>query len=206
AIKNIISSAHEGITDNELLQIARRTIVDEGCEGWDHLTMSIGSSDPEAPGIGTKMQKGDISRFDIGAIWKGYVSDVSREAVIGEAPSGAKEAMETMIQVQEFCVDNIKPGINAKSLFKDATKFFKSLGKGGNCYITGHSIGLECEETIFFSPVKKIDMEFEPNMVLDIEVWQSFKNVGLIGIEDCYRITTSNCERLSSLEKDIFVI
>ncbi|MFX0008550.1 MAG: M24 family metallopeptidase, partial [Promethearchaeota archaeon] len=52
AILNCIESLKEGITDIELLKIARRSIVNEGAEGWDHLTMNIGDSDPEAPGVG----------------------------------------------------------------------------------------------------------------------------------------------------------
>ena len=205
AIKTMIEEAHEGITDNELLQIARRTIVNEGAEGWDHLTMGIGSSDPEAPGIGIQMKPGDITRFDIGTIWKGYVSDVSREVVIGKIPEGAKEILERLIQVQEFCVENIKPGRYPKEIYRSAMDFNKSLTKRGRCFITGHSIGLECEETHIFSPIKKLDIPFEENMVLDVEIWQNFKNQGLIGVEDCYRITKSGCERLSSLDKNIFV-
>ncbi len=205
AIEAMIDAIHDGITDNELLRIARRTIIDEGAEGWDHLTLGIGSSDPEAPGIGTQMKPGDITRLDIGTIWRGYVSDVSREVVIGKIPEGAEEVMELTIKVQEYCVDNIKPGVNMKELFNDANKFHKSLTKRGRCIITGHSIGLECEEIHLFSPMKKLDRAFEENMVLDIEVWQYFKDQGLIGIEDCYRITKSGCERLSSLDKNFYV-
>ncbi len=205
AIMNMIDSIRVGITDNELLKIARRTIIDEGAEGWDHLTLGIGSSDPEAPGVGTVMNRGDISRFDIGTIWKGYVSDVSREAVIGEIPEGGKEVMDRTIQVQEYCVDNIKPGINIKEFNTNAKKFAKSLKKRGLTVITGHSIGLECEEVHLFSPMKTLNIEFEENMVLDIEVWQNLTGAGLVGIEDCYRITSSGCERLSSLDKNIFI-
>jgi len=205
AITNMIEASHEGITDIELLQIARRTIVNEGAEGWDHLTMNLGSSDPEAPGIGTILKAGDLNRYDIGTIWKGYVSDVSRELVIGQIPEGAEEVMNRMIQVQEFCAQNIHPGLNMKELYDDANKYNKSLTKVGRAFITGHSIGLECEETHLFSPMKKLDQPFEENMVLDIEVWQNFKNQGLIGIEDCYRITKKGCERISSLDKNIFV-
>jgi len=205
AIMNMIDSIRVGITDNELLKIARRTIIDEGAEGWDHLTLGIGSSDPEAPGVGTIMNRGDISRFDIGTIWKGYVSDVSREAVIGEIPEGGKEVMDRMIQVQEYCVDNIRPGVNTKELYKNAINFFKTLQKRGRCYITGHSIGLECEEFHLLDIMKTPDIPFEENMVLDIEVWQTFKKFGLVGIEDCYRITKTKCERLSSLDKNIYV-
>jgi len=205
AITNMIEASHEGITDIELLQIARRTIVNEGAEGWDHLTMNLGSSDPEAPGVGTILKAGDINRFDIGTIWNGYVSDVSRELVVGQIPEGAEEVMNRMIQVQEYCAQNIHPGLNMKELYDDANKFNKSLTKVGRAFITGHSIGLECEETHLFSPMKKLDQPFEENMVLDIEVWQPFKNQGLLGIEDCYRITRKGCERISSLDKDIFV-
>jgi len=205
AIMNMIEASYEGITDIELLQIARRTIVDEGAEGWDHLTMNLGPSDPEAPGVGTTLKAGDLNRFDIGTIWKGYVSDVSRELVIGQIPNGAEEVMNRVIKVQEFCEQNISPGLNMKELYNDANKFNKSLIKKGRAYITGHSIGLECEETHLFSPIKKLDRPFEENMVLDIEVWQNFKTQGLVGIEDCYRITSNGCERLSSLDKTIFV-
>jgi Xaa-Pro dipeptidase len=205
AILNMIDAVREGITDNELLQIARRTVIDEGAEGWDHLTMGIGGSDPEAPGIGTKMKIGDIARFDVGTIWKGYVSDISREVVIGEVPAEAKEIIDRIIKVQEYCVDNIQPGVIMLELFNNANNFHKSLTKYGRCVITGHSIGLECEETHLFSPIKKLDRPFEENMVLDIEIWQGFKDQGLIGVEDCYRITKSGCERLSSLDKNIFL-
>jgi len=115
------------------------------------------------------------------------------------------EVMNRMIKVQEFCEQNIHPGLNMKELYNNASKFNKSLTKRGRAFITGHSIGLECEETHLFSPIKKLDRLFEENMVLDIEVWQSFKNQGLVGIEDCYRITSNGCERLSSLDKNIFV-
>jgi Xaa-Pro aminopeptidase len=205
AIQAMVDEVHAGITDNDLLKIARHTIIDEGAEGWDHLTLGIGGSDPEAPGIGTVMKQGDIARFDIGSIWKGYVSDVSRQVVLGEIPEGAKEMLDHMIQVQEFCVEHIKPNVNIKELYDKGKKFYKSLTKRGFCYITGHSIGLECEETHLFSLMKTLDMPFEENMVLDIEVWQSYKNQGLVGIEDCYRITKSGCERLSSLQKDFFI-
>ncbi|MFX1453580.1 MAG: M24 family metallopeptidase [Promethearchaeota archaeon] len=204
AILNMIEAAYEGISDIELLQIARKTIIEEGAEGWDHLTMSLGSSDPEAPGVGTTLKAGDLNRFDIGTIWKGYVSDVSRELVIGQIPDGANEIINNLIKIQEYCEQNIYPGLNMKELYINTNKFNKSLIKRGRAFLTGHSIGLECEETHLFSPMKKLDRPFEENMVFDIEIWQNFKNQGLMGIEDCYRTTSKGCERLSSLEKKIF--
>ncbi|MFX1304229.1 MAG: M24 family metallopeptidase [Promethearchaeota archaeon] len=204
AILKCVEAVKEGITDYELLQIARSTIVGEGAEGWDHLTMNIGNSDPEAPGVGTVVRPSEMIRFDFGAVWKGYVSDVSREAILGEVPKKGAMAMENMIKVQEFCLENLKPGTNPKKLYDDTYKYFKQIGKG-RCNIIGHSIGLETEETHIIGPGHSFNGLIEENMVLDVEAWQIVRGQGLVGIEDCYRITSSDCERLSNLEKEIFL-
>jgi len=205
AIQACIDAVKLDVLDTELLQIARRTIVDEGAWGWDHLTMSIGPSDPEAPGLGIPVTQNDIVRFDFGAVWEGYISDVSRGVVVGEIPKKASEAMDYMIQVQEYCVDNIKPGVNASEFRENAHTYIKEITKRGFYLITAHSIGLECEEAHLFGPTGAMDIPFEENMVMDIEVWLNVRGQGLVGIEDCYRITSSGCERLSHLDKKIVI-
>ena len=205
AIQACIDATELNMPDTELLQIARRTIIDENAWGWDHLTMNIGPSDPEAPGLGIPVIANNIVRFDFGVVWEGYISDLSRGVVIGEEPQKAKEAMEYMIQLQEFCVDNIKPGVQAKYVKEESEKYMKSLTKRGFYLITGHSIGLECEEAHFFGQTGFLDVEFQENMVLDIEVWFNVRGQGLVGVEDCYRVTSSGCEALSKLEKSVIV-
>jgi Xaa-Pro aminopeptidase len=205
AIEKCIEAVKLDMKDTELLQIARRVIVDEGAWGWDHLTMNIGSSDPEAPGLGIPVTPNDIVRFDFGAVWEGYISDVSRGVVIGEVPKKAQEAMDYMIQVQEYCADNIKPGVNAKEFKEEATNYLKSMTKRGFYLITAHSIGLECEETHLFGPSGAMDVPFEENMVLDLEVWLNVRSQGLVGVEDCYQVSNKGCERMSKLDKQIVI-
>ena len=205
AIETCIQNLKLDMLDTELLQIARRTIIDEGAWGWDHLTMNIGPSDPEAPGRGIPVTPNDIVRFDFGAVWEGYISDVSRGALIGEVPQKAREAMDYMIQVQEYCADNIKPGVNASEFREEARNYLKSLTKKGFYLITAHSIGLECEETHLFGPTSAMNIPFEENMVLDLEVWLNVRGQGLVGVEDCYRVTNSGCKALSKLDKNIVI-
>jgi Xaa-Pro aminopeptidase len=205
AIQACIDVTEEGIPDTKLLQTARSTIVSEGAWGWDHLTMSIGSSDPEAPGLGTPVTRNDVVRFDFGAVWEGYISDLSRSVVVGEIPKKVKEAMNIMIQVQEYCVNLIKPGVIASTILDKAQKFLKSIATRGFYLITGHSIGLECEEAHVFSQIGSMNIPFQENMVLDIEVWINIIKQGLVGIEDCYKVTNSGCERLSKLDRNVIV-
>ncbi len=205
AISAVIEAAHEKVTDRELLEVARQKIVESGAPGWDHLTMGIGSSDPEAPGVGTTMMKGDLSRIDVGAVWQGYVSDLSREFVVGTIPEGAQETMDRLIKVQDFCVENIKPGVKPGDVFKAAIEYHKTLKKVLRPIITCHSLGIECEEMQMFSPMRSATIPFQENMTVDIEVWQPFQQYRLVGIEDAYRITSSGCERLSTLDREIAV-
>ncbi|MCX6001744.1 MAG: M24 family metallopeptidase [Chloroflexi bacterium] len=202
AIKACIKATKEGMTDNDFLLLARKTIIDEGAEVWDHLTLSIGESDPEAPGIGTVLNKGDICRFDFGAVYKGYVADVNRHVVIGPVAKEAKEIIDRLIVLQEFYEKNVKPGVNIRQLNKEADAFYKTLKAGGLTMAIGHSIGLECEEQHLFGPLQVLDRPFEKNMVFEIEAWESFGKV-LIGVEDCYVVTESGLRKITTLDKHI---
>jgi len=202
AVTACIKATREGMTDNDFLLLARKTIIEEGAEVWDHLTLSIGESDPEAPGIGTVVRKGDICRFDFGAAYRGYVSDVNRHAVIGPVPGEAKEIIDRLIVLQEYYEKHIKPGVNIRQLNAEADAFYKKLKPEGLTMAIGHSIGLECEEQHLFGPLQVLDRPFEKNMVFEIEAWESFGRV-LIGVEDCYVVTESGLRKITTLDKHI---
>jgi UDP-N-acetyl-2-amino-2-deoxyglucuronate dehydrogenase len=200
AIMACVEAAKEGMTDNDFLKLARKTIIEEGADGWDHLTLSIGGSDPEAPGIGTVAKKGDIIRFDFGAVYKGYVSDVNRHVVLGPVPDEAADLIERLIQFQEYYEQHIKPGVNIRQLNEEAIAYYKTIKPGGMTFAVGHSIGLECEEQHLFGTMGLVDRPFERNMVFEIEAWEPFSNT-LIGVEDCYAVTETGCRKITTLDK-----
>jgi predicted dehydrogenase/Xaa-Pro aminopeptidase/putative sterol carrier protein len=202
AITACINAATEGMTDNDFLTLARKTMIEQGAEVWDHLTLSIGDSDPEAPGIGTVLNKGDIARFDFGAVYQGYVSDVNRHVVLGPVPKEAAESIDRLILLQEYYEGHVKPGVNIKELNEEASAFYKSKKGQGMTFAVGHSIGLECEEQHLFGPLSVLDRPFEENMVFEIEAWEPFGRT-LIGVEDCYVVTGSGCRKITSLDKRI---
>jgi Xaa-Pro aminopeptidase len=207
AIMSCINASKEGITDTKLLQIARNTMVNASQDvwGWDHLTMNVGYSDPEAPGQNIKMKMNDLSRFDFGAVYKGYVSDVSRQMVLGEVPNGVQEAYDRMVKMQNFALENIKAGVIANELNQKSVEYYKTMAPQGMHFVIAHTIGLETEELHMFGPTESQNRPFEENMVLDVEVWEQVEKWGLVGVEDCYRVTKGGVERLSSLDRDIFI-
>jgi Xaa-Pro dipeptidase len=205
AILACVEAAREGMTDNDFLKLARKTMIEEGADGWDHLTLSIGSSDPEAPGIGTVAKKGDIIRFDLGAVYKGYVADVNRHVVLGPVPDGAAELIERLIQFQEYYEQHIKPGVSIKQVNEGAIAYYKTIRPEGSTWSVGHSIGLECEEQHLFGTMGVVDRPFEKNMVFEIEAWEPFSNT-LIGVEDCYVVTETGCRKITTLDKHMISV
>jgi Xaa-Pro aminopeptidase len=175
-------------------------MIEEGADVWDHLTLSIGGSDPEAPGVGTVAKKGDILRFDFGAVYKNYVSDVNRHVVLGPVPGEATELIERLIQLQEYYEQRVRPGVNIRQLNEEANAYYKTIKPDGMTFAVGHSIGLECEEYHLFGTMGIADRQFEKNMVFEIEAWEKFGDT-LIGVEDCYVVTGAGCRKITTLDK-----
>jgi Xaa-Pro aminopeptidase len=111
--------------------------------------------------------------------------------------------MDRLIKVQEYCENIIKQGLNIKQLNTEASEYYKKFNPSGMSFVTGHSIGIECEEQHLFGPLQILDRPFEKNMVFEIEIWENF-NKTLIGVEDCYVITNDGCRRITKLNKHIF--
>jgi len=207
AIKAMIDAVAEGVSDLDFIKIAKSMIIKEGAAGFDHVTLSIGLSDPEAPGTGIKMKQGDVSRFDIGAIYQGYYSDVSRPAILGKIPSDIQEAYEATLYVQQAYVDAMKSGVSVAEVHKVAQEAYESTGREATVFTTLHSLGLQCEEFHFVDPLRgPANRNFEANMVLDIEVWTVHPECGLLGNEDTYIVTESGCKRISKLKRTIFSV
>ena len=207
AIEVLVENVAEGVSDIDFLRIAKSTVVEEGAAGVDHVTLAIGNSDPEAPGTGVKMKRGDLTRFDIGAVYMGYNSDVSRHAFLGEVPSDIQETFDAVVEVQKACMKAVKPGVEPRVVSEVAQEAWKAQGREDHVFITVHSVGLQTEEFHWLDPMRGVsEKRFVENDVLDIEAWSLHPSGMLVGNEDTYLLTGSGCERISRLDMKIFTV
>jgi Xaa-Pro aminopeptidase len=202
ALKDTIAAVKEGVTDLELLRIGRDAMLKHGADDWDHLTMTIGDSDPEAPGTGRAVKRGEIVRLDFGGIYKGYVADINQEVVVGEADPEADKLIQGLLNFQHYFEERIKPGVNMKKLSEEALDWYKKTVPNGIAFSIGHSIGLQCEDQHIFGVLGALDRIFEENMVFEIEAWEPYKGA-LIGVEDCYVVTKDGNRRMTTMPKTI---
>jgi Xaa-Pro dipeptidase len=202
ALEDAIKAVKVGVTDIELLEIGKKSMIMNGADDWDHLTMTIGDSDPEAPGTGREVKEGEIVRLDFGAIYKGYVADVNQHVCVGEIPKQAAEQVRRCLEFQGYLEKRIAPGVNMKALGEEAVAWFKGKYPDSMAFLIGHSIGLQCEDQHIFGAFGAVDAPFEPNMVFEIEAWESFGGA-LVGVEDAYVVTKDGCRKMTRMAKTI---
>lgn len=90
------------------------------------------------------LRRGDLVRFEVGAIYKGYYSSLARTAVMGE-PSPRQQAASEAVQAGlAAALDVVKPGATAGQVYEAAMTATRAAGladfKRGHI---GHAIGLE---------------------------------------------------------------
>ena len=204
-IEKCLGFLKEGMSDNELIRFAREEMLRQGAEDWNHFTIRFGDSDAEGPGTGREIQRGEIIRLDLGVVCKGYVSDLNKHAVIGQADDEARGILEGLTKLQRWCEENIRPGVNMSELGEAACDWYDESVPDGAAYLMGHSIGLQVEDAHLFGTLGGADMEFRENMVFEIEAWEACGDTQ-IGVEDLYLVTKDDCKKLSSLSPEIYEI
>lgn len=202
ALRACIDACAVGVTDNELLALGKRVMMDAGASDWDHLTMTIGDSDPEAPGTGRAIKEGEIIRLDFGANYKGYVADVNCHVIVGKTPEAAKKHIDALLDFQSYMEQRVKPGVNMKKLGEEAKAYYQEKYPNSLAFSIGHSMGLECEDKHILGTLGHIDGPFEKNMVFEIEAWEEFGGA-LIGVEDTYVVTDDGCKKVTTISKHI---
>ncbi|SHH29222.1 M24 family metallopeptidase [Thermosipho atlanticus] len=208
AFKMTLEIIKPGITEKEVAayleyqmkllgadKIAFETIVASGWRGA--LPHGIASE--------KKIEKGEPVVVDWGAIYKGYVSDLTRVFCIGEPDEKVKEIHKIVIEAQERAINGVKSGLTGATVDNMAREYIEKKGYGEYFgHSLGHGIGLEVHEEPRFGPTyKKV---IPTNSVVTVEPGIYLPNEFGIRIEDDILVTDNGCEVLSSLPRNIFVI
>lgn len=195
------SLLREGMTELDLYRSIMQEYFRLGAEfslpigvraGMDRIPQSNGTPS-ERP-----IMKGDIILVDGGPIYKGYYSDIIRQAVIGK-PSD--EQLDMFNVAREACyigIDNVKPGVtiseaaNKIEQYLNNSKYAEKNPYNGGF---GHSIGCGIHEYPMFEI--NDNTELRPGMTFSIEPNLTDINIGNLGIEENIVVTETGCEILT---------
>lgn len=151
------------------------------------------------------IQAGEMVTMDFGALYKGYVSDITRTISVGEPDPKMREIYDIVLRAQLNGVEKLKPGmtgIEADALTRDIIReagYAEAYG-----HSTGHSIGLLVHETPNLSAASSAILK--PGNVVTVEPGIYVSDLGGVRIEDDVVITETGCEILTKSTKELLIL
>ncbi len=160
------------------------------------------SSMPHGIASDKKLRKGDFVTLDFGAVYQGYVSDITRTVVLGKATAKQKKLYDIVLTAQKKGCKAAKPGLACSRLDGVVREVIMKSGYGDYFgHGLGHGIGMIVHDHPTLNS-RSTDILRE-GMVVTIEPGIYIPNWGGVRIEDDVLITASGGQILSKSPKDL---
>ena len=145
----------------------------------------------------------DIILFDMGCVYNGYCSDMSRTIFIGKPTKKQEEIYNLVYKTYLNAIKNIRVGNTAKEADSFGRKMILERGFD-YAHSLGHGVGKEVHEEPLISP--KRDEILKENMVFSIEPGIYIENEFGVRIEDVGVLTYDGLEMFSNNPKEIIIL
>ncbi|MBO3078759.1 M24 family metallopeptidase [Mammaliicoccus sciuri] len=206
--EHILKWVKLGMTENEVNNEMEMFMRSQGatCSSFDTIVAS-GHRGALPHGVASNkvIEEGDMITLDFGALYEGYVSDVTRTFAIGEPKEEMKKIYNIVLEAQLTALEQIKPGMTGKEADTIARAIIKSYGYGEQFgHSLGHGIGLEVHEGPALS--QKSDIVLEENMCITLEPGIYVDGLGGVRIEDDVLVTKNGLQRFTKSSKDLIIL
>ncbi|MBE1554397.1 M24 family metallopeptidase [Sporosarcina limicola] len=198
----------EGKTELEVLMAIEFEMKKKGAEKMSFDTMVLSglkTASPHGTPGDRKIQQGDFILFDLGVVYNGYCSDMTRTVAFGEPTAEMREIYETVREAEQAAVDLVRPGVRAMDIDKAARDVIDAAGYGD--YFThriGHGLGISVHE--FPSMTGTNELVIEEGMVFTIEPGIYHPEITGVRIEDDVVVTADGVEVLTKFPKELLII
>ena len=151
------------------------------------------------------VQKGDFFTFDIGAVYEGYHSDMTRTVAVGYADEEMRRVYDIVLQAHRKAERAIKSGNKAADADIAAREHIEACGFGKYFgHSTGHGVGLEIHEAP--AVYKTNHTVLRDNMVITDEPGIYLPGRFGVRIEDMYLVRGDKAEDLAQITKELVVV
>ena len=161
------------------------------------------SSKPHAVPTDKKIDVGEPITIDMGCIYNGYCSDMTRTIFVGYVPEEIKKVYNLVLKNQTQTESELKEGANIKNITRMVENDFKLHGYD-LVHALGHGVGLEVHESPIIS--SRNDSMLKEKMVITNEPGIYIPGKFGVRIEDTVQITKSGCITLTNSDKNYIII
>ncbi|PYZ97212.1 peptidase M24 family protein [Alteribacter lacisalsi] len=203
-----IANLREGITEMEVLAAIEYELKKKGVREMAFSTMVLfgeKAGDPHGNPGTRKLKKGDAVLFDLGVIWKGYASDITRTVFFNHVTDENQAIYETVLAAQKEALSLCRPGTPIGKLDRTARGVISARGYGEYFpHRLGHGLGIEVHE--FPSMHANNDDPLQEGMAFTIEPGVYIPNQAGVRIEDDVYITSSGHVTFTSFPKELQIV
>ena len=191
----------DGVMESEVKAEILEEMLKLGADGaaFDIIVASGSrSSMPHGAPGNRVMREGDVVVVDLGAVFDGYCSDMTRTFYIGEKPpEEVRKIYEIVLEAKRLAEESVKPWTLSSALYD---KVYDRLAARGyaNRFIhgLGHGVGIEIHEP---PRISKIGKEMiQENMVITIEPGIYLPGRFGVRLEDTLLVEKEGVRRLTS--------
>lgn len=208
ALNKLLPTIKLGMTEREIAFNLEILIRKEGADAisFDLIVASgKNSAIPHAEPSNKRVENGDFITIDMGAVYNGYHSDMTRTVALGKVSEKKKLIYETVLHAQNKAMKAIKPNVFCREVDDIARKFIYENGYEG-CFghALGHGVGLEIHEMPFLSA--RSEAVLKPGMIITVEPGIYLKNEFGVRIEDMVLVTETGCENLTLASRELLIL
>jgi len=190
-----------GIRELEVLAQMQYTFRSKGSE-WDPwLVFGSGpnSAFSEATPTNRVIEKGDMIFIDIGPVYKGYPSDITRTFMVGEPTSIQRKILSSVLEVEMKAINMAREGVNAGKLDEEIRRQVTEKGFNDYKHHSGHALNYS------FNILPGCSANLEQGDVICLEPGIYLPGVGGGRIEDEMIITGDAAEVITYADRDPYL-
>ena len=192
-----------GLTELEVAQGIESGIRERGGAGTSFTTIVASGERSSLPhGVASEkvIEKNDLVTIDMGALYHGYCSDMTRTVCVGQSNEKQRAIYELVYRAQVAACHAVKPGANCKAVDAVARDIIQKAGYGDNFgHGLGHGVGVDIHEAPRLAKAGK--GRLKAGMVVTSEPGVYLPDFGGVRIEDMLVVTPDGAEILTQTPK-----
>lgn len=208
AFERIIQCIQPGMKESEVQLRLKILMLEMGATApsFDIIVASgIRSALPHGVASDKVIEQGDLVTLDFGAVYQGYISDLTRTIMMGKPNEKQKEIYDIVLEAEKKAVAALRPGMTGVEADAVARDLITERGYGEFFgHGTGHGIGLEVHEGPRLSKVSPFVLK--PGNIVTVEPGIYLPNFGGVRIEDDVLITELGHEVLTHSTKELIIL
>lgn len=208
AFEQIIQYVQPGMKESDVQLRLKVLMIEMGATApsFDIIVASgVRSALPHGVASDKVIEQGDLVTLDFGAVYQGYVSDLTRTFMMGKPNEKQKEIYDIVLEAEKNAVAALRPGMTGIEADAVARNLITERGYGEFFgHGTGHGIGLEVHEEPRLSQMSRFVLQ--PGNIVTVEPGIYIPDFGGVRIEDDVLITESGYEVLTHSTKELIIL